>query len=145
MVGSVVQAFRGEMDEDFHLNTMKENRMDIALAPGDGLMLEKVCYDSFNRSNKCKEGIELKLVEQKEELEAFRITIVQHMIKQEVSERKFSKWLSDFDTKADGYYINLERLFKRGAHAESKEQRAKQLWEYLLGAEKETVSRVQAA
>lgn len=63
MIGSIVQQFRGELEEgDFQERTMKENKMDIALAPGDGLMLEKVCYDSFNKSNKKKDEIRLTLV-----------------------------------------------------------------------------------
>jgi len=42
--------------------------MEVALAPGDGLMLERVCYDAFNNSSKKKDEIRLTLTQQKEEL-----------------------------------------------------------------------------
>lgn len=86
--------------------------MDIALAPGDGLMLEKVCYDSFNKSNKKKDEIRLTLVTQKEEQEKFREGIISHMLKSEVEEKKFSKWLINFDTHCEDYYVQLEKLFR---------------------------------
>lgn len=61
MVGVMIQMFRGHMEENFMENTMRENKMDITIAPGDGLMLEKVCYDSYNKSNKKKDEIQLYL------------------------------------------------------------------------------------
>lgn len=76
MIGSLIQKFRGGMEPEFQTNTMNENKMDIALAPGDGLMLEMVCYDSFNKSNKVKEPIRVSLSEQKQQVEEFRTGII---------------------------------------------------------------------
>jgi tRNA U38,U39,U40 pseudouridine synthase TruA len=54
---------RGELDEKFIPNSLKNNTVNVALAPGDGLMLEKVCYDKYNAltANK-KSDIMIKLV-----------------------------------------------------------------------------------
>ena len=50
MVGSIVQAFRGDLDiENYLKNTFTNNGVLVALAPGDGLMLEKVSYDNYNQ------------------------------------------------------------------------------------------------
>jgi tRNA U38,U39,U40 pseudouridine synthase TruA len=51
MVGVIIQICRGEMDDKFQDNTMKDNTVNVALAPGDGLLLEKVCYDKYNEFN----------------------------------------------------------------------------------------------
>jgi tRNA U38,U39,U40 pseudouridine synthase TruA len=40
---------RGGLGSNFITNTHKNNRMKVALAPGDGLLLEKVCYDKYNK------------------------------------------------------------------------------------------------
>lgn len=52
MVGSMIQSFHGNLDkEHFLANTFTENGVSVALAPGDGLMLEKVAYDKYNEHN----------------------------------------------------------------------------------------------
>lgn len=48
MIGVIIQIFRGELEDNFLSNTLKDNVMNVALAPGDGLLLEKVCYDKYN-------------------------------------------------------------------------------------------------
>ena len=57
MVGSQIQAFHGELDIPHYLaNTMTNNGVQVALAPGDGLMLEKVAYDRYNDMNNDKKN-----------------------------------------------------------------------------------------
>ena len=42
---------------------LKDNAVNVALAPGDGLLLEKVCYDKYNSlTNNKKSEIMIKLV-----------------------------------------------------------------------------------
>lgn len=44
--GRISRVFHGCLDkENFLSNTFTENGVNIALAPGDGLMLEKVSYE----------------------------------------------------------------------------------------------------
>lgn len=57
MVGSIVQAFHGDLDpQNFLKNTFTNNGVLVALAPGDGLMLEKVSYDRYNEFNNNKKN-----------------------------------------------------------------------------------------
>jgi len=48
MVGCMIQVCRGELNDQFVANTHKDNHLQVALAPGDGLLLEKVAYDRYN-------------------------------------------------------------------------------------------------
>ena len=48
MVGSMIQVFHGELGPGYIENTHKENRLQVALSPGDGLLLERVAYDQYN-------------------------------------------------------------------------------------------------
>ena len=43
--------------------------MEVALAPGDGLMLEKVGYDKYNLLPETKDPVSLKLETQKKEVD----------------------------------------------------------------------------
>lgn len=40
MIGSIIQIMRGGLDDDFLDHTMSDNFVNVALAPGDGLLLE---------------------------------------------------------------------------------------------------------
>jgi tRNA U38,U39,U40 pseudouridine synthase TruA len=40
MIGSIIQVFRGSLDDDFLPNTFRDNFVNVCLAPGDGLLLE---------------------------------------------------------------------------------------------------------
>lgn len=44
----MIQVNHGMINRDFIHNSHKDNVMQIALAPGDGLMLERVAYDKYN-------------------------------------------------------------------------------------------------
>ena len=57
MVGSIIQVFHGSLDrKHFMDNTFTENGVNVTLAPGDGLMLEKVAYDRYNEFNTAKKN-----------------------------------------------------------------------------------------
>mmetsp|Transcript_15811 Transcript_15811/g.11472 ORF Transcript_15811/g.11472 Transcript_15811/m.11472 type:complete len:151 (+) Transcript_15811:830-1282(+) len=56
MIGVIIQINRGRMDESFIANTQRDNTVNVALAPGDGLLLEKVCYDKYNEVNSKKKS-----------------------------------------------------------------------------------------
>lgn len=48
MIGVIIQIFRGDLEDKFIANTLKDNVVNVAIAPGDGLLLEKVGYDKYN-------------------------------------------------------------------------------------------------
>lgn len=106
MIGSIVQVFRGNLDETFISNTFRDNFLNVCLAPGDGLLLEQVCYDKYNSLNDNKKGeIMLKYVSQSKEVRQFREEIVGHIAKRELVHKAFSRWLCQFDDYCDDYYI----------------------------------------
>ena len=44
----MIQVFHGNLGANFVQNTHKDNVMEVALSPGDGLLLERVAYDKYN-------------------------------------------------------------------------------------------------
>jgi tRNA pseudouridine38-40 synthase len=65
MVGCMIQVFHGQLNEQFVENTLKDNVLMVCLAPGDGLLCEKVAYDKYNELTTTKEPIMVKLKIQK--------------------------------------------------------------------------------
>lgn len=49
MVGCMVQVFHGKLGASFVENTHRDNSLQVALSPGDGLLCERVAYDQYNR------------------------------------------------------------------------------------------------
>lgn len=87
-------------------NTFTDNFVNVCLAPGDGLLLEQVCYDKYNQINDNKKSeIMLKYVAQSHEVKAFREDIVRQIAKRELVDKAFSKWLCQFDDFCEDYYI----------------------------------------
>jgi tRNA U38,U39,U40 pseudouridine synthase TruA len=56
MIGAIIQLFHGKLNIDFLRNTFTNNGVLVALAPGDGLMLEKVSYEKYNEFNTNKKN-----------------------------------------------------------------------------------------
>jgi tRNA U38,U39,U40 pseudouridine synthase TruA len=56
MIGVMIQVFRGGLDDKFIPNTQRDNVVNVALAPGDGLLLERVSYDKYNAFKKEKKN-----------------------------------------------------------------------------------------
>ena len=97
----------GDLDaEHFLSNTFKENGVNVCLAPGDGLMLERVAYDRYNefQSNK-KNDVMVQKVTQTQEIEAYRKDLVAHVAQRELKNRAFVSWLSWFDDNCEQYFV----------------------------------------
>lgn len=107
MVGSMIQSFHGNMDKQHFLaNTFTENGVNVALAPGDGLMLERVAYDRYNEFNTAKkQDVMIQLVQQTEEIEQYRRKLVSHIAQRELKDRAFLSWVSWFDDNCEQYFI----------------------------------------
>jgi tRNA pseudouridine38-40 synthase len=56
MVGLIIQVFRGNLEDEFIANAFTDNFVNVCLAPGDGLLLEQVCYDNYNNYNDHKKS-----------------------------------------------------------------------------------------
>jgi hypothetical protein len=64
------------LGEQFVENTHKDNVMQVAIAPGDGLLCEKVAYDKYNELPTTHEPVMVKLKVQKLEIDHFRDEIL---------------------------------------------------------------------
>jgi hypothetical protein len=97
----------GNLDaEHFMNNSFTNNGVLVALAPGDGLMLEKVAYDRYNENNTDKKNeIMIQRVSQTEELQEYRKFLVCHIAKRELETKAFTNWLSWFDDNCREYFI----------------------------------------
>ena len=121
MIGVIIQVFRGDLDDKFIPNTLRDNVVNVALAPGDGLLLERVCYDKYNTNKKdLRNEIMVKYVATVQEIKEFRENLVRHIATRETVDKAFTKWLSQFDDYCEDYYVqrpqqalkNLIREFK---------------------------------
>jgi hypothetical protein len=112
MVGSQIQGFHGEMDIGHFLsNTMTNNGVLVALAPGDGLMLERVAYDRYNEFNTEKKAeIMVQRVGQTNELEAYRKQLVSHIAQRELKAKAFVAWMSWFDDSCADHYVTCPSI-----------------------------------
>jgi hypothetical protein len=115
MIGSIIQVSHGKLGKQFMANTHKDNVMNVALAPGQGLLLEEVSYDKYNRLPATQQPVMLKSVAQQSEVKAFREQLVGFIGRREVEEKVFTKWLCWFDDNKEDHYVslNLDRTRKQ--------------------------------
>ena len=114
MVGSIIQVVHGNLDAELFMNnSFSHNGCLVALAPGDGLMLEKVAYDRYNEHNtEKKSDIMIQRVTQDEELQEYRKLLVCHIAKRELQTKAYTNWLSWFDDNCPDYYIKEPSIEK---------------------------------
>lgn len=105
MVGCMIQQFHGMMCDTFVENTHKDNVMMVAIAPGDGLLCEKVAYDKYNALPTTHEPVMVKLVKQQKEIDNFRDELLQFIAEREITKKAFMCWLTWFDDNRTDYYI----------------------------------------
>ena len=109
MVGAIVQAFRFDFDHTYIDNSLKHNSMKIPIAPGEGLMLNRVAYDHYNsikdhrKSNKGEVSVP-DCPKLKRELEDFRLDLVRFVGSQEREKQVFARWLAMLDYNKDDYF-----------------------------------------
>lgn len=105
MVGCMIQVFHGMLNEQFVENTHKDNVLQVALAPGDGLLCEKVAYDKYNELCTTKDPIMVKLKVQKLEIDQFRDEILEYIVEREIKSKAFMSWLCWLDDNRTDFYI----------------------------------------
>lgn len=108
MVGCMVQICRGQLGKGFIANCHRNNNLQIALSPGDGLLLEKVAYDKYNYLPQTTAPIHISLVSTKKEIEDFRNEIASFIAGRELKDQAFTRWLSWFDDNRENHYIDFE-------------------------------------
>lgn len=93
------------LGDQFVENTHRDNVLQVALAPGDGLLCEKVAYDKYNDLPTTKDPIMLKLKVQKLEVDKFRDEILQYIAEREIKDKSFTCWMSWLDDNRNDFYI----------------------------------------
>jgi hypothetical protein len=79
------------------------------LAPGDGLLCEKVAYDKYNEMTTTKEPIMVKLKVQKLEIDEYRDGLLQYICEREIKLRAFMCYMTWLDDNRTDYYIEYYR------------------------------------
>ena len=59
MIGMVISVFQNELDESFILNSFSQNVCPVWLAPSEGLLLDKVLFNGYNKKSDAPEILEL--------------------------------------------------------------------------------------
>lgn len=97
--------FHGQLGDQFIGNTHKDNVLQVCLAPGDGLLCEKVAYDKYNELSTTKEPVMIRLKAQKMEVDKFRDELLAYICEREIKCQNFMKWLSWLDDNRNDFYI----------------------------------------
>ena len=95
MVGSVIFVYQNNLDQDFINNSFAENFTNIWLAPSEGLLLERILFENYNK----KDDIPMKLNLSKEENELANNfkenSIYKSIIEENESKNVFGLWLEE--------------------------------------------------
>lgn len=83
--------------------------MRVALAPGDGLLLEKVAYDKYNTLHTTQEPIHIALVSATREVDTFREGLVSYIASRELISKAFIRWLSWFDDNCSEFCVTFNK------------------------------------
>ena len=105
MVGAMVQVFHGKLGPGFVANTHRDNTLQVALSPGDGLLLERVAYDTYNHLPSTQLPIMIRTVAQKKEVDAYRNVLLSYIAEKEIKHQAFTRWLCYFDDNKEDYYV----------------------------------------
>lgn len=105
MIGCMIQVLHGNLGEQFIANSQKDNVLNVALAPGDGLLCEKVAFEKYNSLPSTNEPIMLRKVTQKQELDEFRKQIISAMAQREIKNKAFLCYLAWFDGIRANFYV----------------------------------------
>lgn len=112
MVGLLLAIFKGHTPIDTYRQAITKDRIDIPMAPGLGLVLNKIHYDNYNERFG-NDGIHepLDFTDQEEEIEKFfKKHILSTIIKTEMEEKSMSNWLQTLNLHS--YAIRAEEPVK---------------------------------
>lgn len=79
MMGAVFMVMHYGLPESFIENSLKDNEVNVPTAPGEGLMLNRVAYDRYNRERR---GLKEKIKpwdSKLDEIEQYRIDLVNYI------------------------------------------------------------------
>ena len=108
MVGCMIQVFHGRLGSSFIENSHRDNKLQVALSPGDGLLLERVAYDNYNHLPSTQQPVMIRTVAQKKEVQQYRDELLSYIAKKEIVDKAFTRWLCFFDDNKEDFYATLK-------------------------------------
>ena len=99
--------FHGQLGSSFIENTHRDNSLNVALSPGDGLLLERVAYDNYNHLPTTQQPVMIRTVAQQREVDDYRKTLLSYIAEREIRDKAFTRWLCYFDDNKEDYYVTL--------------------------------------
>jgi tRNA pseudouridine38-40 synthase len=94
MMGAVFMIMHYGLPESFIDNSFKDNEVNVPTAPGEGLMLNRVAYDRYNRERHGLKEMIRPWDSKLEEIEEYRVELVNYICSTEKQTYAFSKWLA---------------------------------------------------
>ena len=105
MVGALIQSFQEDCDDSIIVNSFCLNKIPIWLAPGEGLLLDKLNYSSFNTRKDIPEIIELNEEEEAKRVEFKKTNILKSVLEYEEKDKVFTQWLIELnEDKKESHY-----------------------------------------
>lgn len=92
MIGMMVQIFQKDLPNVFLENSFFQNHVIIWLAPADGLFLNRMLFDGYNRKGDIPEALSFTEEEEKK-IEEFRKVLQVVVIESDLKNQSFSKWM----------------------------------------------------
>jgi hypothetical protein len=101
----LVQIKVQSLGPDIFKKAFSMEKMRVFLAPGEGLYLNQVTFDNYNRKNDIPERLDLSEQEQKR-MDEFRKEIEMIIFGHEFKDQEFTRWIK-------AYYENPENNFEK--------------------------------
>ena len=102
MVGAIIFAMRHKLDQTFINNTFHRNVVPIWLAPSEGLLLNRIFFDGYNKKSFIPEKIQLGLQAHKSYLAFLNRVIYPHVADKITSQPIFDSWLKQINFYENG-------------------------------------------
>lgn len=102
MMGMMIQTMQENLDESFMENSFCTNKMPVWLAPGEGLLLDRLNFDAYNKKKDIPEPIVLN-DEMEASIEAFKNeNIYKCILAYEEKDSVFTNWCLMMNEAGDG-------------------------------------------
>ena len=96
MMGMLIQSLQEGLDECFMDNSFCNNKMPVWLAPSEGLLLNRLLFQSYNQKKGIAETMEL-TAEEEAQIEEFKVeNIYKCILAFEEEQKVFTNWIVDY-------------------------------------------------
>lgn len=104
MIGMIIELCRNSKTIQYLNNSFLSNKMEIPIAPADGLYLRRIDYSRYNETKYVKKNNIFITEEDEMEMDLFEESIIKDIEKRETNDGVFRQWQWRFDNKKDSIY-----------------------------------------